>query len=242
MSRPFLTARWHALLMLNYQVEPELLEPYLPAGTELDPGDGGPFVSLVGFRFLDTRVRGMVVPFHRHFDEVNLRFYVRREVDGETRRGVVFIRELVPRWAIAWVARRFYGERYLAVPMNHDVELPTAPEWAAGRVRYGWRGPDGWCAVEAGIDSRPEMPDIGSHEWFITEHYWGYAAQADGSTVEYRVDHPRWQVWKAKTATFEGRSVRLYGPALAEVVSGRPYSAFVAEGSEVSVLPGHRIT
>ena len=122
MRRPFLTANWRYLAMLNFAIDPEILRGLVPVETELDFHEGETFVSVVGFLFLDTRVIGLPIPFHRDFEEVNLRFYVRRNRGDECRRGVVFVRELVPRRAIAFVARAFYGEPYLAVPMRHVLE------------------------------------------------------------------------------------------------------------------------
>ncbi|HKD03053.1 MAG TPA: DUF2071 domain-containing protein, partial [Terriglobales bacterium] len=119
----FLKADWRNLAMLNYEVEPSVLAAFVPAGTELDRWNGRLFVSLVGFRFLRTRVWGLPIPLHCNFDEVNLRFYVRRMEGSEIRRGVVFIREIVPRRAIATVARNLYGERYVALPMRHRLEI-----------------------------------------------------------------------------------------------------------------------
>jgi uncharacterized protein len=122
--------------MLNYAVEPSVLGPYVPAGTELDLWRGIAFVSLVGFLFADTRLLHIPVPRHRNFEEVNLRFYVRRNVNGEARRAVTFIRELVPRAAIAFVARRVYNEPYLALPMRHAFG-DTARNGAPSTVEYG---------------------------------------------------------------------------------------------------------
>ena len=101
MPRRFLSAVWRNLVMLNYEIEPDILRPLVPQGVELDSWKGKYFVSLVGFQFLDTRVLGMPIPFHRNFEEVNLRYYVRRRVEKGWRRGVVFVKEVVPRWAIA---------------------------------------------------------------------------------------------------------------------------------------------
>src|ERR1041385_5639833 len=92
-KKRFLTAEWTNILMLNYAVDPSLLEPLVPAGSALDMFEGKTYVSLVGFEFNRTRVLGFAVPFHQNFEEVNLRFYVRRGL----KRGVVFVRELVPR-------------------------------------------------------------------------------------------------------------------------------------------------
>lgn len=231
---PFLTARWHHLLMLNWAVPPALLEPFVPAGTLLDSFDGVIYASMVGFLFLDTRVLGVPIPLHRNFEEVNLRFYVAREMaEGERRRGVVFVREIVPRRAIAQIARRFYDEPYIALPMRHHV--------AAGTVRYEWLYQGAWCSLSASIHGSAAPLREGSLEQFITEHYWGYTARRDGSTHEYRVQHPSWSVWPARDARFVCDVEALYGPAFAEALRGPPASAFVADGSTVSVMPGSRL-
>jgi uncharacterized protein YqjF (DUF2071 family) len=233
----FLTARWLDLLMLNYEVDPALLEPLVPRGTTLDRWDGAAIASLVGFRFVDTRVLGLPIPWHRDFDEVNLRFYVRRVEGREVRRGVVFVRELVPRAAIAWVARTLYNEPYRALPMRHRIHAS-----ATGReVGYEWRERGDWVGIAAET-SGPASPLIaGSEAEFITEHYWGYTRQRDGGTVEYRVEHPSWQVWAATAPRVHGSLKRTYGAAFADALSGRPRSAFVAVGSEVTVYGGRRL-
>ncbi|MEM1055502.1 MAG: DUF2071 domain-containing protein [Bacteroidota bacterium] len=239
MARPFLTARWEHLLLLNYAVPPEALAPRVPAGTALDLWQGEALVSVVGFMMRDVRVLGIPVPFHRTFEEVNLRFYVLHETpEGEVRRGVAFVRELVPKRAIAAVARVAYNEPYLAVPMDHHVTL--SPQ-AGGTVAYDWRhaGVDFALRAEA---SGPDGPSAtGSEAEFITEHYWGYTRQRDGGTLEYQVEHPRWDVWDVPGATFTGDASALYGLEFADALAGPPRSAFLAVGSEVAVYPGRRI-
>ena len=230
MRKPFLTANWRYLAMLNFAVDPKILQPLVPRETELDFHDGQTFVSVVGFLFLDTRVLGLPIPLHRDFEEVNLRFYVRRKSANEWRRGVVFVRELVPRQAIALIARTFYGEPYLA--LAHATY---------GRARGGER----FCGVpmaarrslgNAGDDGhgRTAGRGRGSHEEFITEHYWGYTARRSGCS-EYRVDHPRWRLWKAVTTKFEADVATLYGPQFVETLAAPPASAFIAEGSAIQV-------
>lgn len=234
----FLRAEWRSLVMLNYEVDPGLLLPFVPSGTELDRWSGKVFASLVGFRFLKTRVLGFSFPFHRNFDEVNLRFYVRRIEDGETRRGVVFIKEIVPRWAIAAVARKLYNERYVSLPMRHRVDGSPGSGYA---VEYGWRLRAGWNRIAVTTVGNPALPEEGSEEQFITEHYWGYAAQRDGGCMEYRVAHPSWRVWKGSEARLEGDLEDLYGHDLAGALKGPSASAFLAEGSEVAVYRGRRL-
>jgi uncharacterized protein YqjF (DUF2071 family) len=238
MTRPFLTARWESLILLNYPCPPELLEPLVPAGTTLDSWQGKTVISLVGFLFADTRVRSWSIPFHRTFEEVNLRFYVRRTApDGATRRAVVFIRELVPRPAIAVVARWLYNEPYLAVPMSHRIDL--TPE-RGGSVEYRWRYHGADFALRAQTQGPARALQPGSEAEFITEHYWGYTRQRDGGTLEYQVEHRRWEVWETR-ARFEGPGVDLYGPEFGAILAGPPQSAFVVVGSEVRVYLGKRL-
>ena len=232
-GRPFLTAQWRDLLMVNFAVEPSRVASYVPAGTRLDAHDGVTYVSLVAFRFVDTRVLGLRVPGHHTFEELNLRFYVRREPAGEVRRGVVFLKEVVPRRAIAFVARAAYNEPYVALPMRHDIagEPPA--------VEYGWRIGGAWSSVRARASGVGAIPAPGSREEFIAEHYWGYTRQRDGGTLEYRVEHPRWTVWRAELTELPPLHL-LYGAELAGAL-GQAASAFIADGSPVIVHRGVRL-
>jgi uncharacterized protein YqjF (DUF2071 family) len=227
----FLSAEWRDLVMLNYTVDPGMLRPFVPRGTELDLWQGDAVVSIVGFRFVSTRVLGMRVPGHETFEEVNLRFYVRRREGADDRRGVVFIRELVPRPAIAWTARIGYNEPYRAVPMRHAIEVTERGR----RLSYQWRERGAWIGIDAATTGPASVLIPGSEAEFITEHYWGYTRQRDGGTVEYHVRHPSWLVWTASSAGCSGDLTVTYGEAFGQVLSGVPRSAFVAEGSPVTV-------
>ena len=237
----FLTGRWTDLAMLNFACPAELIEPLVPWGTELDAHAGVPQVSLVGFMFRDTRVLGVPVPLHRTFEEVNLRFYVRRVADGEVRRGVVFVQELVPRWAIATVARMLYQERYRAVRMSHRVDSVGGRIPTGGVVEYRWSASGSPFRMRCVVSGPAADVVAGSEEAFITEHYWGYAAQRDGGTVEYRVEHPRWRVHPVGERLVEGDLSALYGPAFGGVLSAAPTSAFVATGTPIIVRRGRRL-
>jgi uncharacterized protein YqjF (DUF2071 family) len=249
----FLTARWRYLAMLNWRVDADLVRPLAPRGTEIDFHEGETFVSVVGFLFLGTRVLTAPVPFHTNFEEVNLRFYVRREAGGEVRRGVTFVKEIVPRWAIARMARLFYNENYVALPMSHELR-ETAPglttrgkrlhgddEIHLPRVEYRWRRGGAWEGLTAQAASEPRPLAEGSLEQFIAEHYWGYCAQRDGGSIEYRVEHPSWRVWSVSEATFNGDARSLYGPAFADVLSRPCDFAFLADGSAVAVGRPRRV-
>lgn len=235
----FLRAEWRYLAMLNYEVNPSVLSSFVPAGTELDSWNGRTYISLVGFMFLKTRVRGFAIPFHQNFEEVNLRFYVRRKASEGWRRGVVFIRELVPRAAIAFIARKVYNENYLALPMSHRIE--QIQHNVVHSVAYAWRfeGRENLMKVETRGTAQPVTDE--SLQEFITEHYWGYVSQRDASTMEYRVEHPRWKVWDALTARLKCDVAGLYGENFRDCLGCLPASAFLADGSEVSVNAGVKL-
>lgn len=241
MRRPFLTACWEHLIFLTFDCPPALLQPHVPRGTVLDSWQDRTFVSLVAFLFTDTRVRGFPIPCYQTFEEVNLRFYVRRQAaDGTVRRAVVFIKELVPRRAIAAVARRYYNEPYVAVPMSSVIDLDgprgglLAYFWSINRTPYGVQ-----ATVPPGPPSEPADDSLAT---FITEHYWGHTRQLDGGTLEYEVTHPRWPVWEPRAWAMEGDMGALYGAEFASVLQQPPASVLVAPGSAIAVGSGLRLT
>lgn len=220
--------------MLNYVVEPTILQRLVPAGTELDLWRGDAYISLVGFLFAKTRVLGLSIPWHRTFEEVNLRFYVRAHVDDHVRRAVTFVREIVPRTAIALTARLAYNEPYRAVPMRHALG-EIRQDGIPSRVEYAWRVASRWTTLAVQPIGEGRIPDAESHEAFITEHFWGYTRQRDGSTIEYQVTHPSWRVWAVQPPELLGDFSELYGSTFARILGRPPTSAFFADGSPVAV-------
>jgi uncharacterized protein len=237
MAKTFLTAEWRKLIMANYAVAPEVLLPYLPVGTELDRYDGECYVSLVGFLFRDVRLKSIPVPFHRTFEEVNLRFYVRHITPtGEVRRGVVFISELVPRFALSLVANVIYGEPYATVPMRYRWE--KMPE--SRSVAYEWRYRGHWNALRVNAATEAQSIAVGSAEEFFTEHYWGYTKRG-AWTSEYEVLHPRWMMYPVLEHTIDADFDALYGSSFASLTGRKPESILLAEGSTIEVRSGQRI-
>jgi uncharacterized protein len=233
----FLKAEWRKLAFANYEVPPQVLAPYLPFGTELDFWEDRCYVSLVGFMFMDTRLLGIPVPYHINFEEVNLRFYVRRLEKGGWKRGVVFIKEIVPRRALALVANILYGEKYEARKMVHywelnDADLSVSYQWQLGREWQSFR-----------VTAVKELTDIvaGSEEEFITEHYWGYARASNTRTTEYEVRHPKWQKYDVLDFRIRVDFEKLYGKEFRFLNSQPPRSVMLAEGSGVTVESGRRL-
>jgi Uncharacterized conserved protein len=228
--RKFLTAKWQDLIMANYEIDSALLASRVPSGTELDLHQNKCFVSLVGFMFGDTRVFGVPIPFHINFEEVNLRFYVRRETDSETRRGVVFIKEFVPRFAIAFVARTLYGEPYEACKMRHMR--------SENEISYSWQ--NGGDVNRLNVNPRESLgvPPANSHGEFIIEHYWGYTKRGNDRTDEYKVEHPKWELFSTHEPQIEVDFGKIYGAEFAFLSQQKPYSVLFAKGSEIAVYKG----
>lgn len=239
----FLTAEWRKLIMAQYVIAPELLAPYVPRGVELDfyrppQGEARCYVSLVAFLFDRVRVKGVAVPLHTQFEEVNLRFYVRRrEADGTVKRGVVFIREFVPRRAIAFVAKRVYEEPYLAVRTSHKFGKKQVLVFA----RYAWQMGGRVHSLEAVGYAPAQAIVAGSEEEFVTEHYWGYTKRSDGSTSVYEVEHPRWETYRLQSYEIQVDFELLYGREFGFLNGRQVESVLMAEGSAVRVRSGLRL-
>lgn len=227
----FLTAEWNNLAMINYQVDPKILEKYVPAGTELDFFDGKCFISFIGFLFEDVKLLGFKIPFHRNFEEVNLRFYVRRFEDGEWKRGAVFISEIVPKFAISFVANTFYKEQYQTFPMKHQLKTNENSR----EFIYQWKIKGNWNTIK--VETKKDAIEIplNSETEFITEHYYGFSKKDNNVTIEYEVTHPRWKQYEvinnASTIDFAG----VYGEEWAFIKDEKPSSVLLAVGSKITI-------
>ena len=235
--KKFLDAEWQNLVMANYEIDPKLLINHIPAGTELDIWNGKCYVSLVAFMFVNTRIMGFKIPFHINFEEVNLRFYVRYKHENEWRRGVVFVKEIVPKPMISFVANTLYGEHYYTMPMKHKISSSLDQL----QVEYFWKFRNEWnhLKVWANPEEKPILPD--SEEEFISEHYWGYTKLSEAKTSQYQVEHPRWNYYQVENYDIKCNASQLYGAAFGECLSQKPLSVFLAKGSEVSVRKAGKI-
>lgn len=233
MRKTFLQAEWRKLAMANYAVDSNILRPYLPHKTEIDLWNNTCYVSLVGFMFQNTRVKGVKIPFHVNFEEVNLRFYVRYNDQGEWKRGVVFVSEIVPKPALTFVANTIYKEHYETMPMRHSwISSPDSLT-----VEYQWKKKI-WHSFKVVTQNTSALIQPGSEEEFITEHYWGYTKISDTKTSEYGVEHPRWEVYPTKEYSIDVDFGDLYGQTFSFLDREVPKSVFLAEGSAIKVKEG----
>ena len=224
--------------MLNYEVDSEILKPYIPAATVLDLWEGKALVSMVGFMFLDTSVLGVKWPFHINFEEVNLRFYVKHFDGKEWKRGAVFISEIVPKSIIAFIANNLYREHYSAMPMRHST---TIVKDGQTQFLYEWRLNGKWNKLGATVSNTFEPIKSGSPEEFIFEHYWGYNSWNATKTMQYQVEHISWKTAQVNDFIFEADVATLYGSAFVTYLQAKPFSAFFADGSAISVRIGEKI-
>ena len=237
MTKTFLSAQWRNLIMANYVIDPALLQTYLPYNTELDSFNGNHYVSLVGFMFENVKVRGIAFPFHTNFEEVNLRFYVRYKENNNWKRGVVFMKEIVPRRMISFIANTLYGENYRTHRMKHSY-TETQHEL---HVNYEWKVGKTWNHINCIAEKNSEKIIEGSAEEFITEHYWGYTFINKQRTGVYEVVHPKWRIHKVNSYDIVCDTRQLYGATFEATLNQRPQSVFLAEGSAVQVMKGNKI-
>lgn len=233
--KPFITAKWQRLILLTYDVEPFLLEDYLPKGLELDLYKGRTFVSFAAFDFLDTRVKGVKIPFHVDFPEINLRFYVKQRLkNGEVRRGVIFIKEFVPRPCIAAVANRFYNEPYSTIKMEsfHEFDedkLTIEHRFTKDKIEHD---------LKFIVENKPYYPTEDSSEFYFKEHEWGFGQSKSGKLTAYRIEHPVWRIYPLKTRfEMDIHFDKLYGDNWAVLNGKLPFNIMVIEGSPIKVFP-----
>lgn len=234
---PFLTARLSRLILLNYEIDPALLAPCLPTHTELDFYEHRTFVSLLGLHFSNPSIYGLPLPFFREYAQVNLRFYVRRRIErGNWRRGVAFIKQIVPYRPVAWAARNLFHE---PVVTRSTDQVNRSQGRETMMTEYGWRSGNQRYFIRTVYSNQPVLPEPGSVEKFLLERYWGYSRQKDGGCLEYRFSHPPWQICRAVKAEASSGLGDFYGPPFAGLFGKQPDSAFAACGSQVTLHRGH---
>lgn len=227
----FLKAKWQNLIMANYEIDASLLIPYLPKGVELDYFHNKVYVSLVGFLFKDTSIFNIPIPFWGTFEEVNLRFYVVRKTGNEIRRGVVFINETVPNKIVALLANTLYKEHYIAIPTKHLWKISENEK----EIQYQWKVQSKWNSLKVNASVSNKKMEVGSIEEFIFEHYYGYTKVDTANSIEYKINHPSWNVNTINNYHIECDFAAFYGSNFEILNHTKPHSVMLAEGSAISV-------
>jgi uncharacterized protein YqjF (DUF2071 family) len=229
--KTFLKAKWQNLIMVNYEIDPKYLIPYLPNGVDLDYYNGKTYISLVGFLFKDTSLFKIPIPLLGTFEEINLRFYVKRKIGNEVKRGVVFINETVPNKTVAWIANKLYKEHYSAIPTKHTWKIDAKYK----EIEYQWLVNKKWNYINVLATTNAIKMKVGSIEEFIFEHYFGYTKVNTTQSIEYKVNHPSWFVNEIKEYNLNCNFSDFYGKDFEILNSTNPDSVMLAEGSAVSI-------
>jgi uncharacterized protein len=229
----FLSATWQYLAMINYEVDPSILQNHLPPYTEVDFFEGKALVSIVGFLFNNTKVFGIKWPMHTNFEEVNLRYYVKHFDGNNWKRGVGFVSEIVPKPVIALMANTLYNEHYSTARMRHKIKE------ADGVIKVDYeckKSFQPWNIISIEAENSLQTIASESAEEFIFEHYYGYNQLNKNTTIEYGVEHPRWQVYPVKNFELNCDVAKLYGEEFVPFIQNvKPHSVFLAKGSDVIV-------
>ena len=233
MKTHFLRAEWNNIIIASYAVPGEILQPYLPAQTELALFDGKVYLSLVGFMFLNTKVFGFSIPMHTDFPEVNLRFYVQRNDNGKWKKGVVFIKEIVPKKAISFIANNLYGEKYVTLNMQHQHEEKGENFEAS----YKWNYENKWNKISCITNKRSKPIIANSKEEFFADHYWGYSKSSNSKTYEYEVQHEKWNISQVISYDIDCDFGSVYGNEFALLNDKKPDSVLMTRGSDIKVFP-----
>lgn len=226
-NKTFLTANWENLILVNYEIAPDILQPYTPNETQIDLFKNKCYVSLVGFMFKNTKVLGVKLPFHINFEEVNLRFYVKHK----EKRGVVFIKEIVPKPLITCVANTIYKEHYETAKMQHKSQVNKVIK----HTEYSWTKKNSLQSLGVNSNLKPIKIEPNSIEYFITEHYFGYTKH-NNKTFEYEVKHPTWLHYPIIDYNINIDFEMNYGQGFKFLNNSLPSSVILAQGSKISVM------
>ena len=229
----FLKAKWEDIIMANYEIDPDVLQPFLPKGVTLDLFDGKAYVSLVGFMFKKTKLFNIPIPWFGSFEEINLRFYVKRvEPDGQIKRGVVFINETIPYPIVAWMANKLYKEHYTVVPTKHLIEANGQLK----KIQFDWKLDAKWNSISVECETESSPMIANSFEQFIFEHYYGYTKIDEQQTEEYQLQHPSWMTHKVLDYSIDCDFTAMYGNSFSVLNHCKPTAVFIAKGSDVAIF------
>ena len=227
----FLKANWENIIMANYEIDPKILEPFIPKGVELDLYNGKAYVSLVGFMFKKTKLFNLPIPYFGTFEEINLRFYVLRKEGNQIKRGVVFINETIPYPIVAWMANKLYKEHYTVVPTRHSI----TNDLESKKVKFEWKLNNNWNSIYVEASNKSHSMKTETLEKFIYEHYFGYTKIDENKTEEYRLQHPSWKINSVLETKIDCDFRAMYGESFSVLNDTKPEAVFIAEGSSVKV-------
>jgi uncharacterized protein len=207
-GRVLFDQRWTDLAFLHWPVDPDVVAPYLPRGTEPDVIDGVTYVGLIPFHMRGAGAgRGHPTEYLGDFLETNVRLY---SVDATDRHGVVFRSLEASRLATVLAARWGYRLPYVWSRMRVE-RYGDVWTWSSVR-RWPHRGLRTQIAIRVGAVVAPTPLDI----WLTAR--WGLHHRVAGRTIWTPNEH---EAWPLRTAEVIELSDELVSAAGIEV-SGLP--------------------
>jgi uncharacterized protein YqjF (DUF2071 family) len=134
---------------------------------------------------------------------------------------------------ITWVARTLYGEPYETWTMSHEEK--------DNELTYKWSDSECDNRISVEIAANLGVPAGNSEGEFIIEHYWGYTRRGSNRTDEYKVEHPKWELFDINYAEIEVDFGKTYGGRFGFLSDTEPDSILLAKGSEISVYKGEKL-
>jgi hypothetical protein len=237
-----MTARFADIVALNFQIDPKILEPFVPRGVELDFYEGETYVSLVALVLRRVRVWGIPIHVVGGFGEFNLRYYVRRKSGEQLSSGACFLKDYVSSSTAAWILGSAFKASFNRIKMVYENEgFGSKDPQVVPRVDYRWKVGDHWNRIRVVARKRIERKGPGTKVGFILEHSSKFSSRG-GCTYEYKVQQPSWTIWDAAQATFTCDVKKLFGAEFEKPLSRRPVSVFVAGGSDVTIFSSNKIS
>jgi uncharacterized protein len=229
--KTLLTAHWTNLVTATFETDKHFLQKYLPAKTELNDWNARYFMSIVAFLFEKPRLLGIPSPFYNSFEEINLRFYVRRKLNNEWRKGVVFIKEIAPYYIPAQTAKWLYRENFISVPMKHEFINSNKLMYRS----YACKISKEWNYLNMESACIHTETGLGDVENFIRDHYWAYTRKGSNKTLEFQIEHPPWKIFPAIKFDMHLDTGTIYGEQFKDYFAEKPVDAFLMDGSYTKV-------
>ncbi len=178
--------RWHDLLFCHWPVAPELLQPLVPEGLELETREGSAWLGIIPFRMSGIRFRYLPpIPGTSAFLEMNVRTYV--TCNGLP--GVWFFSlDAANRLAVK-VARLWFHLPYFHARMELREE--------AGSFHYLSLRQGRLLRVRYQPEGEVRLAEPGSLNAWLTERYRLFARKPDGTILCAEVEHEPWPLQPA---------------------------------------------
>jgi uncharacterized protein YqjF (DUF2071 family) len=215
-DRPVVRVSWRSLTFLHWAYDPDVVQPLLPPGLEVDTWDGKAWVAITPFVMTGFRLPFMPpLPVVSTFPETNVRTYARGP-DGQD--GLVFLSLEVDSLPTFVGARATYWVPYQWARMQVDEGEPVR---YVSRRRNGDVGHD--IVVRPG--ERYGDGELGEFDHWLTGR-WRAFTRIGGKLAVVAVQHERWPLLRVDVDKLDEN---LLGACGLPAPSGDPVAHFATQ-------------